>query len=46
MSDNPNKPVELSGDEKDQLVETKARYSGLLRDDVVREILDTVPVRL
>jgi MoxR-like ATPase len=27
-------------------LETKARYSGLLRDDVVREILDTVPVRL
>jgi MoxR-like ATPase len=27
-------------------LETKARYSGLLRDDVVRELLDTVPVRL
>jgi len=27
-------------------LETKARYSGLLRDEVVRELLDTVPVRL
>jgi hypothetical protein len=27
-------------------LETKARYSGVSRDDVVREILDTVPVRL
>jgi MoxR-like ATPase len=27
-------------------LETKARYSGVQRDDVVREILDSVPVRL
>ena len=27
-------------------LETKARYSGVRRDDVVREILDSVPVRL
>jgi MoxR-like ATPase len=27
-------------------LETKARYSGVQRDDVVREVLDSVPVRL